>query len=117
MKQVMWDEPEPELSHGTVIRYNVGYKQVCTKANQTKQSRPTSEKERLKALLANLQFGAKSPHQFYDLDRYEWHKTRYLEIKNKTRYLKKLKNDDGTRYFKNINKTRYLKKLEIRRGI
>ena len=51
MKQVMWDEPEPELSHGTVIRYNIGYKQVCTKPNQTKQSRPTSEKERLKALL------------------------------------------------------------------
>ena len=24
----MWDEPEPELSHGTVIRYNIGYKQV-----------------------------------------------------------------------------------------
>jgi len=47
--EVMWDEPEPELSHGTVIRYNIGYKQ----------------------------FGAKSPHQFYDLDRYEWHKTRF----------------------------------------
>ena len=26
--KVMWDEPEPELSHGTVIRYNIGYKQV-----------------------------------------------------------------------------------------
>ena len=30
----MWDEPEPELSHGTVIRYNIGYKQVRTKPNQ-----------------------------------------------------------------------------------
>ena len=95
MKQVMWDEPEPELSHGTVIRYNIGYKQVCTKPNQTKQSRPTSEKDKVKS--SNLQFGAKSPHQFYDLDRYEWHKTRYFKNINKTRYLK-IK-----------NKTRYLK--------
>ena len=25
-----------------------------------------------------FQFGSKSPHQFYDLDRYQWHKTRCL---------------------------------------
>ena len=25
--EVMWDRPEPELSHGTVIRYNIGYRE------------------------------------------------------------------------------------------
>jgi len=47
--EVMWDRPEPELSHGTVIRYNIGYRE----------------------------FWAKSPYQFYDLDRYQWQKTRF----------------------------------------
>ena len=46
MKQVMWDEPEPELSHGTVIRYNIGYKQVWTKKlDQTTESGEESQND------------------------------------------------------------------------
>ena len=25
--EVMWDEPDPEQCHGTIIRYNIGYKE------------------------------------------------------------------------------------------
>eukprot|EP00090_Calanus_glacialis_P038689 TRINITY_DN6743_c0_g1_i1.p1 TRINITY_DN6743_c0_g1~~TRINITY_DN6743_c0_g1_i1.p1 ORF type:complete len:1180 (-),score=156.79 TRINITY_DN6743_c0_g1_i1:583-4122(-) len=46
---VMWDQPEIEVCHGTIIRYNIGFKE----------------------------FSQKSPFQFFDLDRYEWDKTRF----------------------------------------
>ena len=47
--EVSWDRPEPQLCHGTIVRYNLGYRL----------------------------FGQKTPYQFYDLDRYQWSKTRF----------------------------------------
>lgn len=94
--KVMWDEPEPELSHGTVIRYNIGYKQVDDDGDDNGSgggglfwSKKSNYFERLSDIFESVsvvvsliplffQFGSKSPHQFYDLDRYQWHKTRCL---------------------------------------
>merc|ERR1719195_976074 len=47
--QVSWDEPDPALCHGAILRYNLGYKE----------------------------FGLKTPFPFFDLDRYEWDRTRF----------------------------------------
>merc|ERR1719361_1627925 len=46
---VMWDEPDREVCHGSIIRYNIGYKEFCLK----------------------------TPFHFFDLDRFDWDKTRF----------------------------------------
>ena len=45
----MTDDCYAKVCHGTITRYNIGYKQ----------------------------FGHKSPFQFFDLDRYQWDRTRF----------------------------------------
>lgn len=48
--EVMWDQPAQEVSHGTIIRYNVGFKQYSSQS---------------------------SVYQWYEMDLYQWNKTRF----------------------------------------